>query len=196
VRDEDTASHAGNSVWSDAGSVYVNLSASFIGICFEGQSKRGRAVGADGINEAQIYAARVLTAVLRSKYAIEDANCVTHGLVSVNPSNHLVGYHTDWVAAFPFAALGLIDKYESELTSISRFGFSYDGAYLAAAGGKRWAGLDKSEAALREAAEARGITVEEARREMSVIFERLITKQRELDRASAQNPTQGVSGSE
>jgi hypothetical protein len=192
VRDEDTANHAGNSVWSDARGVYVNLSASFIGVCFEGQSKRGRAVGADGINEAQIYAARVLTAVLRSKYAIEDANCVTHGLVSVNPSNRLVGYHTDWVAAFPFDALGLINKYESELTSISRFGFGYDGAYLAAAGGKRWAGLDKSEAALREAAEAKGLTVEEARREMSAVFERLISKQRELDRANAA----GVSGSE
>ncbi|HSB08619.1 MAG TPA: peptidoglycan recognition family protein, partial [Blastocatellia bacterium] len=102
VRDEFAANHAGNSIWSDSTSVYVNLSASFIGICFEG---RGAVMGADGINEAQIYAARVLTAVLRSKYGIDDANCVTHGLVSVNPSNRLMGYHTDWVAEFPFEAL-------------------------------------------------------------------------------------------
>ena len=67
------------------------------------------AVGADGINETQIYAARQLTAVLRSKYQILDANCVTHGLVSVNPSNRLMGYHTDWVAGFPFTALGLAE---------------------------------------------------------------------------------------
>ncbi|HKP84928.1 MAG TPA: peptidoglycan recognition family protein [Blastocatellia bacterium] len=186
VRDEDAASHAGNSVWSDGRGVYVNLSASFIGVCFEGQSKRGRAVGADGINEAQIYAARALTAVLRSKYAIEDANCVTHGLVSVNPSNHLVGYHTDWVAAFPFGALGLSDKYESELAPISRLGFNYDAAYIAAAGGKRWAGLDKSDAALREAAAARNMTVEEARGEMAGVFERLNSKQRELEKESGQ----------
>lgn len=185
VRDEDAASHAGNSIWSDGRNVYVNLSASFIGICFEGQSKGGRAVGADGINEAQIYAARVLTAVLRSKYSIEDANCVTHGLVSVNPSNYLVGYHTDWVAAFPFGALGLKDKYESELTSISRFGFNYDAAYIAAAGGKRWAGLDRSDGALREFAAAKNLTVEDARNAMAGRFERLSEKQRELEKESA-----------
>jgi len=71
VRDEDAANHAGNSVWGDGRSVYVNLSASFIGVSFEGKSERGSAIGADKINEAQIYAARVLTAVLRSKYSIE-----------------------------------------------------------------------------------------------------------------------------
>jgi hypothetical protein len=141
VRDEDAASHAGNSVWGDGRAVYVSLSASFIGICFEGKSGRGAAIGADKINEAQIYAARVLTAVLRSKYAIDDANCVTHGLVSVNPSNRLMGYHTDWVSAFPFDALGLSNKYETEMIAISRLGFAYDGAYIKAAGGARWPGL-------------------------------------------------------
>ncbi len=137
VRDEEAANHAGNSAWSDGRDLYVNLNASFIGVCFEGQSQHGRAVGADGINETQIYAARQLTAVLRSKYQISDANCVTHGLVSVNPSNKLMGYHTDWVAGFPFAAIGLTDKYDTEIAAISRLGFNYDSAYLAAAGGKR-----------------------------------------------------------
>lgn len=184
VRDEDVANHAGNSVWSDGKFAYVNLSASFIGICFEGQSKRGRSIGADGINEAQIYAARVLTAVLRSKYAIADANCVTHGLVSVNPSNHLVGYHTDWVAAFPFDALGLSNKYDSELAAISRFGFGYDAAYITAAGGKRWPGLDKSDAALRETAKANNLSVEEEQREMSDVFEQLVSKQRQLEKVT------------
>lgn len=164
VRDEFTASHAGNSMWSDGQSLYIGLSPSFIGICLEGRSSDGAAVGPDGINEAQIYAARVLTVVLRSKYAIADANCVTHGLVSLNPSNRLMGYHTDWVAGFPFEAIGLSDKYESELVAVSRFGFTYDRAYITAAGGKMWAGLERAESNLRERAKREGRTVEEDRR--------------------------------
>lgn len=181
VRDEKTANHAGNSVWYDGRQVYVNLSASFIGICFEGKSEMGAAVGPDGINEAQIYAARVLTAVLRSKYEIADANCVTHGLVSVNPTNRLMGYHTDWVAGFPFEAVGLSNKNETELLTISRLGFNYDQPYVAAAGGKRWAGLERADAELREAARNEGVSVEDARREGWKIFQRAYTKQREID---------------
>lgn len=178
VSDDCEANHAGNSIWSDGHSVYVNLSASFIGICFEG---RGAEMGAEGINEAQIYAARVLTAVLRSKYGIEDANCVTHGLVSVNPSNHLMGYHTDWVSDFPFEALGLSNKYDTELAAISRLGFGYDQAYVAAAGGK-WPGLEKADARLQETAEKNGSTVEEERRLLSREFSRAYSKQRALER--------------
>lgn len=178
VRDEFEANHAGNSVWSDGRSVYVNLSASFLGICFEG---RGAAMGAEGINEAQIYAARVLTAVLRSKYAIDDANCVTHGLVSVNPSNHLMGYHTDWVSEFPFEALGLSNKYETELAAISRLGFGYDQAYVSAAGGK-WPGLEKADAKLKEAAEKDGSSVEDERHQLARGFQRAYSKQRALEK--------------
>ncbi|HSF24348.1 MAG TPA: N-acetylmuramoyl-L-alanine amidase [Blastocatellia bacterium] len=182
VRDESAASHAGNSVWGDDRSVYLNLSASFIGVCFEGKSGTGSAVGADGINEAQIYAARVLTAVLRSKYEIDDANCVTHGLVSVNPSNRLMGYHTDWVAAFPFETLGLTNKYETKLSAVSRLGFGYDSAYVAAAGGAKWPGLERADAELREAAARRGVTVDVERRELSRLFQRAFKKQRELEK--------------
>jgi len=178
VRDDCEASHAGNSVWSDGHSVYVNLSSSFLGICFEG---RGAAMGADGINEAQIYAARVLTAVLRSKYGIDDANCVTHGLVSVNPSNRLMGYHTDWVSEFPFEALGLSNKYETELTAISRLGFGYDQAYVAAAGGK-WPGLEKADAALQEDAQKHGVSLEEERHDLARAFQRMYSKERSLER--------------
>jgi N-acetylmuramoyl-L-alanine amidase len=178
VSDEFVASHAGNSVWSDGRSVYVNLNASFLGICFEG---RGAAMGADGINEAQIYAARVLTAVLRSKYGIDDANCVTHGLVSVNPSNRLMGYHTDWVSEFPFEALGLTNKYQTELAAISRLGFGYDQAYVAAAGG-RWPGLEKAEAELRETAQKNGVSVEKQRQALSRVFGRVYSKQRGLEK--------------
>ncbi len=182
VRDEESANHAGNSAWSDGRGLYVNLNASFIGICFEGQSQHGKAVGADGINETQIYAARQLTAVLRSKYQISDANCVTHGLVSVNPSNKLMGYHTDWVAGFPFAAIGLTDKYDTEIAAISRLGFNYDSAYLAAAGGKHWPGLDRADDALREAARQSGTGVEEKRRALQEVYERLYAKQRALEK--------------
>jgi hypothetical protein len=173
VKDEYTANHAGNSVWSDERNVYVNLSASFLGICFEGKSGSGK--GAEGINEAQIYAARVLTAVLRSKYGIDDANCVTHGLVSVNPSNKLMGYHTDWVAGFPFEALGLANKYDAELVAISRFGFGYDQAYIRAAGG-RWPGLERSDKLLAEAASRSGISVDQERRSRWPVFARLLAK--------------------
>ncbi len=178
VRDESTANHAGNSVWSDGHSVFVNLSASFVGVCFEG---RGAAMGAEGINEAQIYAARVLTAVLRSKWGIDDANCVTHGLVSVNPSNRLMGYHTDWVSEFPFEALGLSNKYQTELAAISRLGFGYDQAYVAAAGGK-WAGLEKADATLRETAEKSGLSIEKERLRMSRVFGRAYSRQRALEK--------------
>jgi hypothetical protein len=172
VRDEYAADHAGNSVWVNGEAVYVSLSSSFIGICFEGRSASSRPVGPDGINEAQIYAARVLTAVLRSKYRIEDANCVTHGLVSVNPSNRLMGYHTDWVAGFPFEALGLSSKYEVELAAISRLGFGYDQAYLAAAGGKPWRGIQLASQAVKDAARRGGISEEQQRRALWQMFER------------------------
>ena len=120
--------------------------------------------------------------VLRSKYGIDDANCVTHGLVSVNPANRLMGYHTDWLSAFPFEALGLSNKYETELCAVSRLGFGYDSAYLAAAGGEKWAGLERADAALREAAERSGVTVEEERRQLSRRFQRAFKKQREIER--------------
>ena len=179
VNDDNVAYHAGNSVWSDGRSVYVNLNASFLGISFEGKSTAGK--GADGINEAQIYAARVLTAVLRSKYQINDANCTTHGLVSTNPSARLLGHHTDWVAGFPFEALGLSNKYESELLAISHLGFAYDLAYLSAAGGKKWAGLTKAEAVLWEEAKKNSFVIEEQRRALWENFQRAYAKQHALD---------------
>jgi hypothetical protein len=183
VRDEYASNHAGNSLWSDGKSVYVNLSSSFIGICLEGRS--GSGTGPDGINEAQIYAARVLTAVLRSKYGIEDANCVTHGLVSVNPSNKLMGYHTDWLSGFPFEALGLTSKYNTELVAISRFGFNYDQQYVRAGGGKRWPGLEQSDAALREAAAVAGVSEEDQRRSLWPAFQRVYSKEPQPEQDSA-----------
>jgi hypothetical protein len=188
VPDEMAANHAGKSLWSDGESVYINLSASFIGICLEGRSAPRGVLGPEGINEAQIYAARVLTAVLRSRYAIQDASCVTHGLVSLNPSNQLLGYHTDWLTGFPFEAVGLINKSETNLVAISHFGFTYDQQYLASAGGKRWPGLERAEEKLKEMASNSGVSVEQQRRLGRALFQRAYEKQRALDVQLGQSP--------
>ncbi|MBI3650247.1 MAG: N-acetylmuramoyl-L-alanine amidase [Acidobacteria bacterium] len=179
VRDEGVANHAGNSIWCDGRSVYVNLNSSFLGISFEGKAEAGK--GPDGITEAQLYAARVLTAVLRSKYQINDANCTTHGLVSTNPTSRLLGHHTDWVANFPFEAVGLTNKYETEMYAISRFGFAYDQAYVTAAGGKRWAGLSRADSALWETAKKNGVVIEQQRRAFWEVFQRAYAKQHAID---------------
>jgi hypothetical protein len=179
VRDEGVANHAGNSIWSDGRSLYVNLNSSFLGISFEGKMEAGK--GPDGITEAQIYAARVLTAVLRSKYQISDANCTTHGLVSTNPTSRLLGHHTDWVANFPFEAVGLTNKYETEMYAISKFGFAYDQAYISAAGGKRWNGLSRADSALWDVAKKNGIVIEQQRRAFWETFQKAYALQHTLD---------------
>ncbi len=121
VRDEQAANHAGHSVWADKQGVYVGLNESFLGICFETQTD---AHEAERLTEAQLVAGRLLTQVLRSRYQIDDANCVVHGLVSVNPDNMRVCYHRDWARNFPFAAMGLSDKYQVAPAAISEFGFN------------------------------------------------------------------------
>jgi len=181
VRDEDVSNHAGNSIWGDRRDFYVNLNASFIGVCFEGKYAPRKAVGPEDINEAQLYAARVLTAVLRSKYGIDDRNCVTHGLVSVNPSNHLLGYHTDWLSGFPFEALGLTNKYSSELIAISQFGFRYDESYLNAAGGSRSTGLEASDSKLRELAASQRTTLDGIREMRWRVFQQAYELEHQLD---------------
>jgi hypothetical protein len=79
VKETDTAYHAGNSVWADARSTYVNLNQSFIGISLEAQT-RGDS-GRPTVNRAQVDALRGLTEMVRSKYRIAAANCVTHAQV-------------------------------------------------------------------------------------------------------------------
>lgn len=181
VRDDFAANHAGKSIWSDGRSFHVSLNASFIGVCLEGKSNFTSTVGPDGINEAQVYAARVLTAMLRAKYEINDANCVTHGLVSVNLSNRLMGYHTDWVAGFPYEAVGLADKYRTELAAVSRFGFNYDRAYIRAAGGSKWAGLEKTDEAISQATGHNGLSPQQRREVQWAIFQKAYLMQRALE---------------
>jgi len=130
VAESDSAEHAGYSAWADRDWFYLNLNESFLGISFEAHS---RADNTDEIvNPAQIRSAAMLTEMLRNRYAIPAEDCVTHAQVSVNPSNMLAGYHTDWASGFPFAALGLPDNYRQPPTGLWAFGFESDPAWLAA----------------------------------------------------------------
>jgi hypothetical protein len=154
VRDSDTAYHAGNSVWSDGSTTYVGLNESFLGVCFETRAEVGD--GGEQLTEAQIVAGRLLTQVLRSRYQIDDANCVTHGLVSVNPSNMRICFHHDWARDFPFEAMGLSDKYRVPPASVAELGFVYDKDVVAEVGGQLWPGVAAAEEEFaRRAAEAR-----------------------------------------
>jgi hypothetical protein len=154
VEETDAAFHSGNSIWADEKFAYLNLNSSFLGISFEAQTDP--ATGKVNINSAQTHAGRVLTEMLRAKYKIPQSNCVTHAQVSVNPSNGLIGYHTDWAANFPFRELGLRDNYDLPLASITDFGFDYDSLFRKRIGSKVWRGLTISESRLeRDAAAVR-----------------------------------------
>jgi N-acetylmuramoyl-L-alanine amidase len=147
VRESDIAFHAGNSVWADEKRVYAGLNTSFLGIAFETQTLPGQDL--TSANAAQIHSARVLTAMLRSKYRIPGSNCVTHAQVSVNPANRLIGYHTDWAANFPFVELGLRDNYMEPPASIAIFGFGYDPFYVQSTGTRLLPGLLEAENQVR-----------------------------------------------
>jgi hypothetical protein len=133
VAESDTAYHAGYSVWADDQWFYVNLNEAFLGVSFEAQTHPGGQTS-DVVSPAQVRAAAMLTEMLRSRYHISAGNCITHAQVSVNPSNMLVGYHTDWASGFPFEALGLPDNYRRALPALWAFGFDCAPAWLAASG--------------------------------------------------------------
>jgi len=161
VQEGDLANHAGNSVWADDRVIYVNLNGSFLGIAFETQTQKGQDL--PSATAAQIHSARVLTQMLRGKYRIPAANCVTHAQVSVNPSNMLVGYHTDWAGNFPFLELGLTDNYTAPPAAIFAFGFDYDPTFVHATGARIWQGLSLAEDQIRSQAAAQGLPVPEYR---------------------------------
>lgn len=167
VRDEQAADHAGHSIWGDRQNVYVGLNDSFLGVCFETTTKAG---ADEQLTEAQLIAGRLLTAILRSSYQIDDTNCVAHGLVSVNPSNMLIGYHHDWVRNFPFEAMGLSDKYKVAPASISEFGFTYDGELVSRLDGVMWPGVKTAEEEFQRRAEQAGVKPEDLRRRMRDLY--------------------------
>lgn len=154
VAEASTASHAGASVWANAGELFVNLNSSFLGVAFETET-RDPARGAE-LTPAQLLAGRVLTEMLRARYRIAEANCVTHAQVSVAPSVMAVGNHLDWSANFPFAALGLPDNYGAPIAAVAVFGFQFDREFQRATRSALGRGLALGEELFRRRAQALG----------------------------------------
>jgi hypothetical protein len=165
VAESDYANHAGRSVWADDRFIYWSLNQSFLGVAFEAQTE-----SSDIATRAQIDAARVLTEMLRSRYHIPLADCVTHAQVSVNLQSMRIGYHTDWAANFPFRDVGLGDGYSTPVAALTLFGFEYDSAFLQANGGRVWPGLVIAEEQLVQDAAAHGTTLELYRRKLRQRF--------------------------
>ena len=150
VPEDQVANHAGHSVWSDEQWVYLDLNPSFLGVSFEAET-------GSTISAAQLRAGAMLTEMLRSRYAIPAGNCITHGQVSVNPSNMRVGYHTDWGSSFPFEELGLPDNYARALPAVSFFGFEHDAGFLRVAGPRLSESVTLAEEDVRRAATISGV---------------------------------------
>jgi hypothetical protein len=180
VKDDCAAFHAGNSVWADDENIYLDLNHAFIGICFEGkafevvESQTGRqnltAMKTSTINEAQLTSGRELTNWLRVKYHIPQGNCVTHGLVSINPDAKLIGYHVDLAHGFPFHRFGLEDKYRCLLPTITEFGFDYDHYFLKIFEGRVWPGIADSEKQLRQRARIASMSLNAYRMQLNRRF--------------------------
>ncbi len=150
VAESDSADHAGASVWADGEWLYLNLNAGFLGVALEARTEPGQTES--GASPAQLRSAAMLTEMLRCRYRIPAANCVTHAQVSVNPQNGMAGYHTDWASSFPFAQVGLPDNYAQALPAVWAFGFQAGPDFRAAAGVRMVEGIDVAEDALRSAA--------------------------------------------
>jgi N-acetylmuramoyl-L-alanine amidase len=164
VAEADAANHAGYSVWADDRWLYVNLNESFLGISFEAQTGHGQ--GQMEITEAQGRSAVMLTEMLRARYRIPAANCVTHAQVSVNPSNMRAGYHVDWASHFPFRELGLPDNYAIALPSVWAFGFECDAGFLYDASGELRRGAEVAAKVLNQRAAAAGLRPAEYRKRL------------------------------
>lgn len=155
VAENETANHAGYSTWADDSWLFINLNESFIGISFEAASPTGQHEAE--ISPAQARSAATLIEMLRKRYQIPAANCVTHAQVSVNPDNMRVGLHVDWASGFPFLAMGLPDNYASALPALWAYGFDYDPQFARLGGTRMRAGIDGAEAILARSAAAAGL---------------------------------------
>jgi hypothetical protein len=157
VPENEFAFHSGNSIWSDERGLYLGLNHSFLGVALETSlSDKGDSLADKGVTPAQLRAARLLTDWLRQEYQIPERNCIAHEMVSVNPANMLIGYHTDWSGQFPFDALGLPDNYNEALPSIAVWGFGYDELFVDKIGGRVWPGISAAEEAFRRKVDRQG----------------------------------------
>ena len=181
VDEESKANHAGFSVWTAGDLVFLNLNNAFLGVCFETRWDGGRALP---ITQAQLAAGRSLTDYLRQRWEIPADMCVTHGLTSVNPREHLIGHHMDWSRGFPFAAFGLPDQYARPAPSVKLFGFGYDDDFLKVLN-RPWDGVLAAERALAFEAARQRTSVDTLRREKQAVYERWLAQQASDDGARA-----------
>ena len=189
VQEDHAAFHAGKSIWADDEALYLNLNHAFIGICFEGKDfqeidtgkqKKDRPTnskssllkptGISSFNEAQLRSGKELTDWLRVKYKISQQNCVPHALISVNTKRMLIGFHLDLARGFPFARLGLTDKYQEPLPSMVEFGFRYDKYFEKIFNGNLWRGIGYAEEILQRRARSSGISLAEYRKRLQQRF--------------------------
>jgi hypothetical protein len=158
VPENEYAFHAGYSIWSDSQGLYLGLNQSFLGVAIETlQNPTGDTPAGKGVTAAQLRGARRLTEWLRQGFRIPTRNVTAHEMVSVNPDNMLIGYHTDWSAQFPFAAVGLPDNYRENVASIAVWGFDYDEVFLGKIGGRVWPGITGAQEAFRQLAARQGV---------------------------------------
>lgn len=188
VAESDAANHAGKSIWADSKWAYIALNESFLAVSFETQTRTGDE--APIVSQAQIDAGRLVVRMLRARYDIPAANCVTHAQVSVNPSNFLIGYHTDWAGNFPFEEIGLPDNYSQPLGSIQLFGFTYDNTFFAATGARMWKGLGSADDLLREEAKQKSLSVAQLRTQLRNNYRRLSALLPENNSPLAEKPKQ------
>jgi hypothetical protein len=164
-----------------------------LGVSFETRWEGGHALP---ITRAQLLAGRNLTNYLRQRFAIAPEMCVTHGLTSVSPKQHLIGYHIDWARGFPFAAFGLPDQYALPPPSIALFGFDHDDE-LTRAIGDGWPGIAVAEAALTKEANDAGVTLEALRAQRHALFVKWAGEARAnaTDKSTTQPPTANATAS-
>jgi hypothetical protein len=167
VPDNQVANHAGRSLWGDDQGLFIELNESFIGVCFE---MRSGDAGREQLTEAQVISGRLLTGALRSLYQIPDADCTTHGLVSVNPDNMLIAYHSDWLTGFPFDALGLTDKAKVPPASLADIGFGYDAPTVELLGGKLTPGMTEALAQFNQTAAQLNLKPSELREQRRQLY--------------------------
>jgi hypothetical protein len=187
VDDETRASHAGHGVWAHGDEVYLDLNSAFLGVSFESRWEGGRTLP---ITRAQLIAGRNLTNYLRQRFAIGPEMCVTHGLTSVSPRQHLIGYHRDWARGFPFEAFGLPDLYAQPPPSVTLFGFGYDDEYMRAVG--PWQGLTAANEALAREARARSISIAALRAERRAAYQLWVNQLRGKNAGAVEIPAQEV----
>lgn len=168
VGESDAANHAGNSIWSDRDWLYLNLNESFLAVSFETQTLPGQEQAE--VTPAQLHTAAMLTDMLRRRYNIAAADCVTHAQVSVNPSNLHIGWHLDWASSFPFDRLGLPDNYALPLPSVALFGFEYDADFARRAGPRMFREAQLADQQLRDRALAAHVGLAEYRKQLQKMY--------------------------